>query len=97
MTKPVEIGALIARLNEVGRLSGLTLFHTGSGWQAGAQVHRTEGWHVGLNRDPILALREALAYPSGAYTQALTEEISDDQDDLLGFGPQPEEEEDLIG
>jgi hypothetical protein len=93
----VTLDETISKLHQAGRLSGLTLFHTGSGWQAGAQVHRTEGWSVGLDRDPIVALRSALAYPLGTYTQEMTEEFTDQQedDDLLGFGPQ--HEEDLIG
>jgi hypothetical protein len=85
-----RVDDLIRSLNEAGNISGLTLFHTGSGWQAGVQIHRTEGWHVGLARDPLEAASKSLE------AAKRVADIGTEDDDLLGFSPQPEEE-DLIG
>ena len=51
---------------------------------------------MALGHNPLDALRDALG---AALRVAETSPMptDDDDDDLLGFGPQPEEEEDLIG
>lgn len=95
MTKPATAEALIAHLHEAGQISGLTLFHTGRGWHCGVQRTRSDGWNMALGHQPLDTLRDALG---AALRVAKTQPMPDDDDDLLGFGPQPEEdEEDLIG
>lgn len=77
---------LIARLHEAGLISGFTLFDAGKGWQAGYQVHRTEGWHIGVSRNPVEAAMTALDFGKRMLAR------QDDDTDLLG-----PEDRDLIG
>lgn len=58
MSAPLE--QLIDEAASTGRLAGLTLWPTGSRWQASTTEDRI-GWRVEIDADPVEALRRALS------------------------------------
>lgn len=56
------LDTLLAAAIKNDRLTALTLWPAGKGWQANAKNH-LGGWNCVSNADPVAALRAALAGP----------------------------------
>ena len=54
-----ELEDLIRAKAKSGRLHGVTLFASGSGWQGNVR-YNSDGWRVELHSDPVEALLAAL-------------------------------------
>ena len=59
---PLETAIREAVSND--RLDGLTLWPSGSRWQANARFAGSSGWTVVLHEDPVVALLGALGQPA---------------------------------
>lgn len=57
-----DLDALLASAVAEGKLTALTLWPAGKGWQANAKNH-LGGWNCVTGDDPVAALRAALTGP----------------------------------